>query len=76
MNTKLLIEGKFVDGAGSAEPVLDSATGKTIATVREASSEQINAAVQAAEKAFFCTCKRSKTPPLCDGSHKALPPSA
>jgi aminobutyraldehyde dehydrogenase len=52
MNTKLLIEGKFVDGAGSAEPVLDSATGKTIATVREASSEQINAAVAAAEKAF------------------------
>jgi aminobutyraldehyde dehydrogenase len=52
MNTKLLIEGKFVDGAGSPEPVLDSATGKTIATVREASSEQISAAVGAAEKAF------------------------
>jgi aminobutyraldehyde dehydrogenase len=52
MNTKLLIEGKFVDGAGAAEPVLDSATGKTIATVREASSEQVSAAVQAAEKAF------------------------
>jgi aminobutyraldehyde dehydrogenase len=52
MNTKLLIEGKFVDGAGSAEPVLDSATGKTIATVREASSEQVGAAVQAAENAF------------------------
>jgi aminobutyraldehyde dehydrogenase len=52
MNTKLLIAGKFVDGAGSAEPVLDSATGKTIATVREASSEQVGAAVQAAENAF------------------------
>jgi len=52
MNTKLLIEGKFVDGAGSAEPVLDSATGKTIATVREASAEQVSAAVTAAEKAF------------------------
>jgi CDGSH-type Zn-finger protein len=21
---------------------------------------------------FFCTCKRTKTAPLCDGSHKQL----
>jgi CDGSH-type Zn-finger protein len=28
------------------------------------------------KRVFFCTCKRSKTAPLCDGSHKALPPDA
>ena len=29
MNTKLLINGKFVAGAGDKEDVLDPATGKT-----------------------------------------------
>src|ERR1700683_4297193 len=52
MQTKLLISGKLVQGTGSAEAVLDSATGQSIATVHEASPEQINAAVSAAEKAF------------------------
>jgi aminobutyraldehyde dehydrogenase len=52
MNTKLLINGKMVNGKGAAEPVLDPATGKTLATVNEASKEQIDAAVQAAQAAF------------------------
>jgi aminobutyraldehyde dehydrogenase len=52
MNTKLLINGKFVAGGGSKEKVLDPATGKEIATVGEASKTQIEAAVKAASKAF------------------------
>ncbi|HMN43286.1 MAG TPA: gamma-aminobutyraldehyde dehydrogenase [Povalibacter sp.] len=52
MNTKLLINGKFVAGRGSKEDVLDPATGKVITTVAEASDEQVAAAVEAASKAF------------------------
>jgi aminobutyraldehyde dehydrogenase len=52
MNTKLLINGKLVAGKGKAEQVLDPATGKVLATVPEASPEQVAAAVQAALAAF------------------------
>jgi len=52
LQTKLLIAGEFVEGEGSPESVLDSATGKPIATVREASAGQIDAAVAAAEQAL------------------------
>jgi len=52
MNTKLLINGKLVAGKGAAEQVLDPASGKVLATVPEASKEQIDAAVQAAAAAF------------------------
>jgi aminobutyraldehyde dehydrogenase len=52
MNTKLLINGKLVAGKGTKEDVLDPATGKAIASVAEASPEQIDAAVTAAAKAF------------------------
>jgi aminobutyraldehyde dehydrogenase len=52
MNTKLLINGKFVAGKGPKEDVLDPATGKVITTVAETSEEQIAAAVDAASKAF------------------------
>jgi aminobutyraldehyde dehydrogenase len=52
MDTKLLINGKFVAGKGSKEDVLDPATGKVIATVGEASEAQIEAAVSAAHQAF------------------------
>ena len=52
MQTKLLIAGKFVKGTGAAEAILDSATGKQIATVHEAGPEQVDAAVTAAERAF------------------------
>jgi aminobutyraldehyde dehydrogenase len=51
MQTKLLIDGKLVQGTGSAEPVLDSATGKQIASVHEAGAAQVDAAVAAAERA-------------------------
>jgi acyl-CoA reductase-like NAD-dependent aldehyde dehydrogenase len=46
MNTKLLINGKFQNGKGAAEQVLDPGTGKVLATVNEASKAQIDAAVE------------------------------
>ena len=52
MNTKLLINGKLVAGAGSKEDVLDPATGTKIATVAEASEGQIDNAIKSAQKAF------------------------
>ena len=52
MQTKLLINGRFVAGKGAGEKVLDPATGKVIATVTEASRDQISAAVDGASVAF------------------------
>ena len=60
MQTKLLIGGKLEQGAGAGESILDAATGREIATVREASAAQIDAAVAAAEQAF---AGWSQTPP-------------
>src|SRR5262245_6647359 len=51
-DTRLLIDGQFVDGEGRDEQVLDPATGALLANVREASYEQINKAVTAASRAF------------------------
>jgi aminobutyraldehyde dehydrogenase len=52
MQTSLLINGALVAGQGADEPVLDPATGKTIAMVREASTRQVDEAVKAAAAAF------------------------
>jgi aminobutyraldehyde dehydrogenase len=52
MQTKMLIGGAFVAGEGAPEAILDPATGGTIATINEASPEQIDAAVTAAAAAF------------------------
>jgi aminobutyraldehyde dehydrogenase len=52
MKTELLINGKFAAGRGAGETILDPATGGAIATVAEASAEQVNAAVEAAGRAF------------------------
>ena len=52
MKTEMLIGGKFVQGAGEALPVLNPATGATLATIAEASAQQVDAAVAAATKAF------------------------
>ena len=60
MQTKLLINGKLVAGAGKVEDVLNPATGKVIVKVPEASRAQVNAAVLAAEAAF---AGWSQTPP-------------
>ena len=51
MQTKLLINGTLTAGGGSVERVLDPATGNCIAEVPEASPQQIDAAVAAAEAA-------------------------
>jgi aminobutyraldehyde dehydrogenase len=52
MDTQLLIGGKFVDGAGESLPVLNPATGGTLATIAEATPQQVDAAVAAAARAF------------------------
>src|SRR5512139_853401 len=52
MQTKLLINGKLVDGKGEALKVLDPASGSALASVPEASTAQIRAAVSAATAAF------------------------
>jgi aminobutyraldehyde dehydrogenase len=52
MQTKLLINGKLVEGKGESLQVLDPASGKTLVSVAEASAAQVKAAVSAASAAF------------------------
>src|SRR5688572_7140470 len=52
MDTALLIDGRLVAGEGLEEQVLNPATGNVIAKVPEASSAQLQAAVEAASRAF------------------------
>lgn len=52
MQARLLIGGEFVAGNGSVENILNPATGEVIAQVPEASLEQVQAAVDAAARAF------------------------
>jgi acyl-CoA reductase-like NAD-dependent aldehyde dehydrogenase len=54
VNTKLLIDGKFVDSvSGKTFETQDPATGKTIALVAAAQKEDVDLAVKAAKKAFY-----------------------
>jgi len=50
MNTKMLIDGKLVDGAAQLD-VVNPATGKVLATVARADEAQIDAAIAAARAA-------------------------
>ncbi len=52
MQTKMLINGELVEGAGVALPVIDPSTGGDITSVNEASDEQVDAAIRGAEEAF------------------------
>lgn len=52
MQTKLLINGELVDGDGEARSVLDPATGNEVAKVKDASPEQVVAAVRGSAEAF------------------------
>ncbi|MEM9470670.1 MAG: aminobutyraldehyde dehydrogenase [Pseudomonadota bacterium] len=52
MQTRQLINGELVDGAGEALSVVDPSTGSDIVAVAEASDEQVDAAVAAAAEAF------------------------
>ena len=51
-DTSMLIGDRFVAGAESGERVLNPRTGELIVEAPEASAEQVNAAVEAADKAF------------------------
>jgi aminobutyraldehyde dehydrogenase len=52
LQTHLLIDGQFVPGEGRPETILNPATGAPIATVPEATVEQVGRAVAAASRAF------------------------
>ena len=51
-DTEMLIGSRFVAGTEDAEVILDPRTGGTVMSLPEASSDQIDAAVSAAEAAF------------------------
>ena len=50
--TKLLINGEFVSGNGEAVTVYNPSSGDKICDVAEATTEQVDAAVKAAQEAF------------------------
>ena len=50
LSTQLLIDGQFVTGDGPAEPILNPTTGELLASVPEASFEQVNRAVADMDK--------------------------
>src|SRR5690606_15194654 len=60
MQTQLLINGQLVDGQGAPYAVYDPSAGTVLANIPEASSAQVDAAVQAADQAFDSW---SQTPP-------------
>ena len=52
MNTEMLIGSRFVKGTEHEEKILNPRTGEVILSLPEASAEQIDAAVEAADRAF------------------------
>ncbi|MGK8936016.1 aminobutyraldehyde dehydrogenase [Pluralibacter gergoviae] len=52
MQDKLLINGELIAGEGEKQPVYNPATGEVILDIAEASAAQVDAAVQAADRAF------------------------
>ncbi len=52
MQHKLLINRELVSGEGEKQPVYNPATGEVLLEIAEASAEQVDAAVHAAEAAF------------------------
>ncbi len=52
MCTALLIDGELVAGEGFVEPILNPATGEILTHIAEASTEQVEAAILAAHRAF------------------------
>lgn len=52
MQHKLLINGELVSGEGEKQPVYNPATGDVLLEIAEASAEQVDAAVRAADAAF------------------------
>jgi aminobutyraldehyde dehydrogenase len=52
LHTELLINGKFVRGQGAEESIVNPATGAQVAKVAEASAQQVDEAVRAAQGAY------------------------
>jgi aminobutyraldehyde dehydrogenase len=52
LHTDLLIGTDFVQGAGAEETIVNPATGQAVTKVREASADQVDQAVRAAQAAF------------------------
>ena len=52
MQHNLLINGKLVAGEGEKVPVYNPATGEVILEIAEATAAQVDAAVEAADRAF------------------------
>ncbi|MCU1721399.1 gamma-aminobutyraldehyde dehydrogenase [Pseudomonas sp. 5P_5.1_Bac1] len=52
LSTALLIDGELVAGAGLAEPIFNPANGEVLTQIAEASTEQVEAAIQVAHRAF------------------------
>ncbi|MEG8133396.1 aminobutyraldehyde dehydrogenase [Escherichia marmotae] len=52
MQHKLLINGELVSGEGEKQPVYNPATGEVLLEIAEATAEQVDAAVRAADAAF------------------------
>lgn len=52
MQHQLLINGELVSGEGEKQPVYNPATGEVLLEIAEASVAQVDAAVQAADRAF------------------------
>jgi aminobutyraldehyde dehydrogenase len=52
MQNQLLINGELVTGEGEKQPVFNPATGEVLLEIAEASAAQVDAAVQAADRAF------------------------
>jgi aminobutyraldehyde dehydrogenase len=52
LHTELLIDGKFVAGQGAQEAIVNPATGAQLAKVPEASPQQVDEAVRAAQAAY------------------------
>ena len=52
LSTALLIDGELVAGNGLAEPIFNPATGEVLTQIAEASTEQVETAIQAAHRAF------------------------
>ena len=50
--TALLIDGELVAGEGFVEPIINPATGEILTHIAEASTEQVEAAILAAHRAF------------------------
>jgi len=52
LSTRLLINGELVDGDGAPIDVINPATGEVVCSINEASIEQVDEAVEAANTAF------------------------